>query len=144
MKRVRLNRNDRRRLQGDDTGQLAQTLAAEEYASFSEFRDSQQFDLATDSGTVVEVKSTLSVLANGNAGRFRLFKKQHEPLVRKDRSANAWYVFVLFDIDGPEPVAKMIRKAPADVGRVVGARGGWNRSGHNQGMQHKLPIDAVF
>jgi hypothetical protein len=143
MKRVRLSRSERRRLQGD-TGALAESLAAGKYEAYSEFVDSGEFDLATDSGSIAEVKSALSELANGNPGRFRLFKEQHDSLVREDRDGSAFYIFVLFSLEGREPEALMKRKNPADVGYQIGARGGWNRSGHQSGLQHKLPIDAVF
>jgi len=119
MKTYRLSRDERARLQRD-TGEIAETIASDTYEAYSGFRDAGPFDLATESGGVAEVKATLSQLGNGNAGRFRLFKPQHEKLVRKDRNGSAFYIFVLFDLSGREPVAKMVRRNPADVGRQIG------------------------
>jgi hypothetical protein len=142
MKRKRLSRSERRDLQRD-TGAVAENIAASAYDRYSAFQDSGEFDLATESGSIAEVKSTLSRLANGNRGRFRLFKPQHEQLLRADRDGSAFYIFVLFDISS-KPEALLIRKSPATVGRLLGARGGWNKSGHSAGKQHKLPIGAIF
>lgn len=97
MKRKRLSRSERRDL-NRDTGAVAENIAASAYDRYSAFQDSGEFDLATESGSIAEVKSTLSRLGNGNRGRFRLFKPQHEQLVRKDRDGSAFYIFVLFEI----------------------------------------------
>ncbi len=143
MKRKRLSRSERRDL-NRDTGAVAENVAAASYDRYSAFQDSGEFDLATKSGSIAEVKSTLSQLGNGNRGRFRLFKPQHEQLLRQDRDGSAFYIFVLFEISSGQPEALMKRKDPATVGRLIGARGGWNRSGHSSGKQHKLPISALF
>jgi hypothetical protein len=142
MKRKRLSRSERRDL-NRDTGAVAENIAAAAYERYSSFQDSGEFDLATESGSIAEVKSTLSRLGNGNRGRFRLFKPQHEQLLRADRDGSAFYIFVLFDVSG-EPAALLKRKNPATVGRLIGARGGWNQSGHSSGKQNKLPISAIF
>lgn len=142
MKRRRLSRQDRARLNRDD-GSLAEELVVEEYQAFtSDFTDADTHDLVTDSDGWVEVKSTFVELSNGAAGRFRLWKEQHEGLVRKDQDGTAWYVFVLYDPADGE--ARMTRRKPAAIGRSIGARGGWNRSGHPSGKQYKLPWEAVF
>jgi hypothetical protein len=105
----------------------------------------EYFDGARESGAVLEVKSALSTLSTGADGRFRLWRKQHEQLLKHDRDGSARYAFVLFDVDGREPVAKVKQKVPADVGRMIGARGGWGPSGHaSQGEQYKLPTEAIF
>ena len=144
MKRYRLTRSDRRQLQ-DDTGEVAERIATEVYSGYSRFIDSPWYDGRRESGAVLEVKSALSTLGNGAAGRFRLWREQHEKLVEHDRDGSARYAFVLFDIDRHEPVAKVKQKVPADVGRMIGARGGWGPSGHaSQGEQYKLPTGAVF
>jgi hypothetical protein len=142
MKRHTLTRSERNDL-NRDTGAVAENIAAAAYDRYSSFQDSREFDLATESGSIAEVKSTLTRLGNDNRGRFRLFKPQHEDLLQADRDGSAFYIFVLFDISS-KPEALLIRKSPATVGRLLGARGGWNRSGHSAGKQHKLPIGAIF
>lgn len=140
MKTVTLDRTERRKLQ-KDTGALAETLAARAY----EYNKSlaSDFDAARKSGAVLEVKSTLSRLQPGQRGRFRIFKPQHERLVRQDRDGSANYVFVLFDLSS-SPVARMIRKNPADVGYQIAGRGGFNQSGHSAGKQIKMPYSTFF
>lgn len=142
MKRHTLTRSERNDL-NRDTGEVAEKVAEKAYTRYSSFQESGSFDLATESGSIAEVKSTLSRLGNDNRGRFRLFKPQHEDLLQADRDGSAFYIFVLFDISS-KPEALLIRKSPATVGRLLGARGGWNRSGHSAGKQHKLPIGAIF
>lgn len=143
MKTVRLSRGQRRDLQGD-TGEVAESIAADKYG-YNQFITSDYFDAKReDTGAIIEVKSCLSELASGQKGRFRVFEGQHKKLVRADRDGSAYYVFVLFDVSG-QPTAKLIRKNPATVGRLVGARGGFYASGHNsKGKQHKIPISALF
>jgi len=142
MKRKRLSRGERRRLQGD-TGAVAENIAAGEYERLSAFQDAGPFDLASEAGSIAEVKSALSQLSSVNAGRFRLFKNQHDRLVQYDRSESAAYAFVLMEPEKSR--ARLVKKNPADVGRMVGARGGWGPSGHaSQGKQRKLPIEALF
>lgn len=144
MKRYTLSRGDRRRLQDDD-GSLAEEIVAGEYDGFSrDFQDADWYDLVTDGGGYVEVKSTATRLSGGQKGRFRLWETQHERLVEHDRDGSAWYVFCLFDVGGREVTARMARRAPAEIGRSIGARGGFNRSGHQMGPQYKLPYAAVF
>jgi hypothetical protein len=144
MKSVTLSRSEQNRLRGD-SGELAERMATDAYAGYSRFVDSDYYDGKRDSGAVIEVKSTLTRLSGGQKGRFRLWKAQHERLLRHDRDGTAGYVFVLFDVGRNPPVARMAKRKPARIGRQVGARGGWNRSGHaSQGKQHKLPIEAVF
>lgn len=145
MKRHRLDsRSEQRRLQGD-TGELAEDLANDAYG-YNGFISAPWYDgKREDSGAVIEIKSALSRLDSGEPGRFRLWREQHSQLVEEDRDGSAWYVFVLFDLSSRPPVAHMTRRAPADVGRQVGARGGFGPSGHDsRGEQHKLPLDAVF
>lgn len=144
MKRHRLSRTERRRLQ-EDTGEVAEIIATDVYSGYNRFVDAPWYDGRRESGAVLEVKSALSSLANGADGRFRLWREQHEQLLEYDRDGSARYGFVLFDVDGRKPVAKLKQQVPADVGRMIGARGGWGPSGHDsQGEQHKLPIDAIF
>jgi hypothetical protein len=144
MKRHRLGRSERRRLQGD-TGELAETIATDVYSGYNPFVDADWYDAARDSGAVLEVKSALSRLDSGAAGRFRLWREQHERLVEHDRDGSARYAFVLFELSGREPVAMLKQKQPATVGRMIGARGGWGPSGHDsRGEQYKLPIEAVY
>jgi hypothetical protein len=144
MMRHELSRTERRRLQ-DDTGEVAERIATSVYSGYSRFVDASWYDGKRDSGAVLEVKSALSTLDNGAAGRFRLWREQHDQLVEEDRDGSARYAFVLFDLSGRSPVALLKKREPATVGRQVGARGGWGPSGHDsRGEQHKLPIDAVF
>jgi hypothetical protein len=143
MKRVKLDRSEARRLQSDP-GSVAEELAARAYG-FSTFKSSN-FDAARDSGAVLEVKSTTRRIGDEYParGRFRLFKRQHEKLVRRDRDGTAYYAFVLISTNTNPPGADMLRKKPADVGRRIGARGGWNQSGHASGPQAKLPWSLFF
>jgi len=143
MKRYTLSRSERERDLRDDPGQLAERIAEGEYDGFSRFR-AEDFDLARESGAVAEVKSTAKRLSSGSKGRFRLFKPQHERLVRQDRDGSARYIFVLFDTSTRNVTARLVSRQPADIGNTIGARGGWNQSGHSAGQQHKLPIDAVL
>jgi hypothetical protein len=144
MKRHYLGRSERRRLQGD-TGALAETIATDVYSGYNRFVDAPWYDGKRESGAVLEVKSALSTLDNGAAGRFRIWKNQHDRLVEHDRDGSARYGFVLFDLSDREPTALLKQREPATVGRQIGARGGWGPSGHDsQGKQHKLPIDAIF
>lgn len=126
-----------------DPGAYAEVLAEGEYAGYNRSLASD-FDLANQSGSVIEVKSAQSELANGEAGRFRLFKDQHDRLVRQDREGSAFYVFVVFDVSSRPLTAVMKRANPADIGRSIGARGGWYNAGHTAGAEYKLPISAVF
>lgn len=142
MKTYTLSARERRRLSGD-TGALAETVAADAYG-FNRFVDADWYD-GVSGDTYYEVKSALSQLSSGAAGRFRLWRTQHEQLVEYDRDESARYVFVVFDLDNREPRAVMTQRVPADVGRMIGARGGFYESGHNsKGEQYKMPIDAVF
>jgi len=137
------SRADQRRLRSDP-GELAERLATSAYG-YSRFVDASWYDGRRESGAVVEVKSCLSELQSGAAGRWRLWREQHDRLLEHDRDASAFYVFVLFDVGARPPVARMVRQAPATVGRQVGARGGWGPSGHDsRGEQHKLPIEAIM
>jgi len=145
MKRYTLTRGDTANLQ-DDPGQLAERIVEGEYANLSRF-GVENFDLIDDdTGQLAEVKSTATEIGKKSRapGRFRLWKKQHERLTRVDRDGSAWYLFLLYDVSERPVTARMVRKKPAAIGRQIGARGGWNNSGHNSGPQHKLPIGAVF
>lgn len=142
MKRRELRRSESRDL-SQRPGELAERLASEEYG----YRNtpSDDFDGESDSGAVYECKSTATELSGGQSGRFRLWKKQHERLVRRDRGGTAYYIFVLFDVSQRPPVARMKRKKPAKIGRVVAGRGGFYSSGHaTKGQQHKLSIESIF
>ena len=145
MKRVRVTRT--RRL-SEEPGSLAEDLVAEEYRDWSSFEDAGQFDLARETGALAEVKSTATSIKNPGgqvSGRFRLYRGQHEALVEHDRVGSAWYFFVLYDVSERPPVARIVRKEPAQVGRIVGARGGWNDSGHAEiDEEYKLLHDAIF
>lgn len=143
MKRVDLPRSQRRQL-SEDTGELAERIATAEYG-YNRFESESWYDGRRDTGAVCEVKSALSRLSNGNAGRFRLWQTQHNRLLRHDREDSARYIFVLFDIDGNKPTAYLKAKEPAWVGHQVGGRGGWGPSGHaERTLQHKLAISSVF
>jgi len=142
MKQHTLSRSERRDLQ-TDTGEVAESIAADAY-DYNAFLTADYYDAKRkDSESVIEVKSCLSELSSGAAGRFRLFKGQHDKLVRYDREESARYAFVLFTPDDRQ--AEMILKKPANVGRLIGSRGGWNQSGHeSQGKQIKLPWGEFF
>ena len=143
MKRYELTRKEAGRGLSEDSGELAERIVSEQYERFSRF-GVENFDVSTDSGQLGEVKSTATELPSGAKGRFRLFKNQHERLLRANREGSAKYVFVLFDVSGRPVVARLKQQEPAKIGRQIGARGGWNQSGHPSGPQYKLPISAVF
>jgi len=143
MKQHTLTRSDMTQLR-QDSGELAETLAAQNYSGFSQF-GVENFDVSdSDTGKLGEVKSTATTLSGGQSGRFRLWREQHDKLLRADRDGTARYVFVLFDVSDKPVVASMKQQVPADIGNKIGARGGFNDSGHAMGEQYKLPIDAVF
>jgi len=142
MKRVRLDRTESRRYQ-EDPGATAELLAEQEYDPYSRSL-AEDFDLATKTGYVGEVKSAQSVLANEEDGRFRLFKSQHERLLKANRRKFADYFFVVFDVQERPITARLKRINPADIGYTIGARGGWYNAGHVAGKEYKLPIEAVF
>ncbi|RNJ25466.1 hypothetical protein Nmn1133_01340 [Halosegnis longus] len=147
MKRIYLSKGERRRLQRGEGGEVAEELVAHEYTDLSrDFRDHPTWDLnGASDDTVGQVKSTFEKIGESYPapGRFRVWKQQHESLLRKDRDDTAWYVFVLFAPDGRDVLARMVRLKPATVGRRIGARGGWNDSGHEMGPQYKLPQEVV-
>jgi len=143
MKRERLSRTDSRDL-SQRPGVLAERLARDAYG-YAAATASEDFDGIRESGAVCEIKSAASELSGGQAGRFRLWEKQHSRLVRRDRNGIARYIFVVFDVSQKPPVAKMLQKRPAKIGNIVAGRGGFGPSGHSsKGDQHKLPIEAVF
>jgi len=148
MKRRYLSDGEKRRLQRGDGGDVAEELVAAEYDAFSrDFQDHPVYDLTGEGDdTVAQVKSTFEEIGDAYPapGRFRVWKNQHEELLERDRDGTAWYVFVLYAPDGGRDVlARMVRLAPATVGRRIGARGGWNESGHEMGPQYKLPQEVV-
>jgi hypothetical protein len=66
--------------------------------------------------------------------------------VRADASGTAWYVFVLYDRDGGEPL-RMRRMRPSTVTAVVEeiGDGEWNLSGlQRRERQQKVAWTAVF
>jgi hypothetical protein len=138
-----LSRGDRRKLQRQPSfDQLAERLVAREFGLGLDDSDVEWYDLASDTGTKYEVKSTSREIRSG-PGRFRLFEGQTRSLLASDARGTAWYVFVLFD--GEAGVLRMQRRRPSTVASTVRDRGGWNRSGHDsQGRQHKLPWSEVF
>jgi hypothetical protein len=151
MKIRNLTRTEVARHDKEDPGDYAERLAGEEYGYFQGGgEDVDWYDRARDSGAVIEVKSAEPTINSDEyraSGRFRIWKDAHQKLTRYDRQDSGFYVFVLVDVDTGEgrPQYRMIRKNPADVGRMIGARGGWGPSGHeSQEQQYKLPIDAIF
>lgn len=121
MKRYELTRGDMENLQ-TDPGELAETLVAENYSGYSLF-GVENFDVS-DNGKLGEVKSTATQLTSGAKGRFRLWKSQHDKLLRADRNGTARYVFVLFDTSGRPVRARMKEQIPANIGNRIGARAG--------------------
>ena len=145
MKVVNITRRDLDRTQRSNRA-ASSFIESEVVAAYSGFKnsftDTNKYDIAGSGDTIGEVKHCFRRLSNGSKGRFRLFKPQHDYLVRYDRDATAYYVFVLIEPDRGR--LRMIRQKPAAVGRIVGARGGWHRSGHSAGKQHKLPWGIYF
>jgi len=129
-----------------DPGDLAENIADREYKGFSTF-GVENFDLSnSETGSLAEVKSTATDIGEDypESGRFRLWKDQHEKLLRADRQGSAFYIFVLFAVSERPVTARLKRKNPADVGNMIGGRGGWYASGHNKGKQHKVPHAEIF
>ena len=136
-----LPRSHQRKVQGDLFHELAETIVAEEFG-LSEFNDSEWYDcILKSTGTKYEVKSTSDRIRSGK-GRFRLWESQHRSLTAAEGQNMAWYAFVLLDTS--DGVIRIQRMRPSTVTGIIRDRGGWNRSGHSKGKQHKLPIGAVF
>jgi hypothetical protein len=150
MKTYELGRSEVKRLQrsSKDIGKFAEEIAAAVYADPQrDFRDERTHDLRGEHGAVYEVKSALDEMGQKYPakGRFRLWEEQHESMVRKDRDGTAWYIFVLFEFEDDRPRrARLTRVKPAKIGRSIGARGGWNESGHPAGKQYKVTREMVF
>ena len=161
MKRARIrtgNNSEEQRLQRnrittDENDITTQEKAAvlEEVAArvygYNSTRSASWYDARRESGAVIEVKSAQEKEGSKYpaAGRFRLWREQHSKLVSYDRESSAFYVFVVLDESENPPIAELVRKNPADVGRLIAARGGFGPSGHaSRGEQYKLPISAVF
>jgi hypothetical protein len=141
MKRVTLTKDQSLRMD-TDRETASQELAAEEYGYKTYL--AEDFDAARETGAVLEVKSASVEISGGARGRFRLFKPQHDRLVARDRNGSATYVFVLWDNTVRPSVAYLTSRQPADVGRLIGGRGGWNRSGHPAGKHQKIPYSEFF
>jgi len=145
MKQVSISRRDLDKFQRSnrEASSFVEGEVVRAYSGFkSSFTDTDNYDIAGSGDTVGEVKHCFRRLSDGSKGRFRLFKPQHDYLVRYDRRATAYYVLVLVEPDRGR--MRMIRQKPAALGRIVGARGGWHRSGHTAGKQHKLPWGVYF
>jgi len=146
MKHVNLRRSDGDKFQRSnrEASGFVETEVVQAYAGFrSSFTDTNKFDIKGAGDTIGEVKHCFRRLSDGSKGRFRLFKKQHDYLVRYDRRDSAFYVFVLVDLDNLR--LSMVRQKPSAVGSIIGARGGWNRSGHAQNdKEYKLPWGVYF
>jgi len=145
MKHVNLSRGDLDKFQRNnrEASSFVESRVVSAYSGFkSAITDTDRYDITGSGDTIGEVKHCFKRLSNGNRGRFRLFKPQHDYLVRYDRDKTAYYVLVLVDPDNRR--MSMIRQKPAAVGRIVGSRGGWHRSGHTAGKQHKLPWGIYF
>ena len=75
--------------------------------------------------------------------RRRCFRERVSPWSQTE-TGSAFYVFAVFDVSSRPLTARLKRMNPADVGYIIGARGGWYNAGHVAGKEYKLPIDAVF
>jgi len=145
MKTIRLTRSDKNRLQrpNREVSSFIEQLVVTEYSDFeSGFTDSSAYDIQGSGDTVAEVKHTLRRHTSGQKGRFRIFKQQHNGLVRRDRRGTAYYVFVL--ISPQDDLLQMVRKKPSSVGRLIAGRGGFYNASHNAGQDHKLPWGEFF
>jgi len=145
MKTVRLTRSDKDRLQrpNREVSSFVEGLVVSEYAGFeSAFTDSLVYDIQGSGETVAEVKHALRRHEGGGKGRFRIFKQQHNALVRRDRQGTAYYVFVL--ISPQDNLLQMVRKKPSSVGRLIAGRGGFYIASHISGPEHKLPWGEFF
>jgi len=101
--------------------------------------DSRTFD-AQKGSSVYEVKTARMAMPSGERGRFQIFRDQHTRLRNRDNGGSAWYIFVA--ITGS--TARMVRKNPARIGKLIAARGGFRDMGHTSGPRHRLPISALF
>jgi hypothetical protein len=135
----------------EQQGTAAERDVAREYDLEHCPDESEWYDCVNPrTGTKFEVKSTVKAYegeySDGDPGRYRLWEDQHVSLVRADASGTAWYVFVLYDRDGGEPL-RMRRMRPSTVTAVVKeiGDGEWNLSGHQRrGRQQKVPWTVVI
>jgi len=142
-----LSRGQRDKLQrgGQAFDELAEELVAEQYDLDGLGLDPDWWDLRhPEQTTKYQVKSTSSTVGEKypGDGRFRVWETQTRSLIASDAAATAWYAFVLFDEE--RGVFKIQRRRPSTVNDLVQERGGWNRSGHDMGPQHKIPYEDVF
>ena len=150
MKTVSISRGDLDRLQRPNraVSSFVESRVVSAYDGFtSAFTDSGDYDIQGKGNTIGEVKHALRRHMKegggvGGKGRFRIFKSQHDALVRYDRRENAYYVFVLIEPD--DMVLRMVRQKPATVGNIIGSRGGFYAASHNAGPDHKLPWEVFF
>jgi len=147
MKHVNITRGDlnsKFQISNREASSFVEAAVVNQYDSFrTSFTDTNKFDVKGAGDTVVEVKHCFKRMSDGNKGRFRLFKKQHDYLVRYDRDKTAFYVLVL--VDAKNLRMSMIRQKPAAIGSIIGSRGGWNNSGHaSNDKEYKLPWGIYF
>jgi hypothetical protein len=143
MKEVRLTDSDKRRLQREGSGDVGEQLVANHIRGYSR-NLSEAYDVATKTGRIGEVKTTLSERTNGKSGRFRIFKSQHDRLRKRNRTGTAWYFFVVIDTTSRDLSAKIKRLKPPSVGHKIAGLGGWYDAGHRSGEERKLPISVIF
>ncbi|RKS84083.1 hypothetical protein BDK61_3483 [Haloarcula quadrata] len=141
-----LPRTRQERLQRSKSfGDVAEEIVAEVYGLEGLSLDPDWWDLRHPSrATKYQVKSTSTTVGNRypGDGRFRVWEGQTRSLIASDAQATAWYAFVF--LDETDGVLRTTRMKPSTVNNLVQDRGGWNRSGHSMGKQHKIPWDEVF
>ncbi|GGM46341.1 hypothetical protein [Haloarcula argentinensis] len=141
-----LPRARRERLQRSKSfGDVAEEIVAEVYGLEGLSLDPDWWDLRHPSRTTkYQVKSTSTTVGNRypGDGRFRVWEGQTRSLIASDAQTTAWYAFVF--LDETDGVLRITRMKPSTVNNLVQDRGGWNRSGHSMGEQHKIPWDEVF
>lgn len=132
-----------------DSGEVAERMANTAY-DYNGSKTGSYYDGARDTGAKVQVKSTFKQIGQQTQtlGRYRIPESQHSKLVKRDRSGSCKYVFVLFDGSTSKQIPKdayMKQIAPARLGRLIGAMGGFESSGHSGfDREKKLPWTAIF
>lgn len=123
-----------------ERGETAANWVAREY-SLESCPENDWCDLINPrTGTKHEVKSARP------DRRFRIWEDNHRSLTASDGQGTAWYDFVVLSSGGsPQPMEHR-RVNPSTITKIVNARGGWNRAGHEKrsGRQHKLPVSELF
>lgn len=118
-------------------GTLAERKAADRYGLEREGAHTSWCDAEYQNGTPVEIKSATVSRSDGSKGRFRIFKKYHERLLRED----GYYCFVVYQPRGRgitvlDMVMRKANRMPLSAWYGAG--------GHRDSNQTKVAINSVF